>query len=101
MYGATYVKMSCPAAAALRMILSSTSVMFMTCVTRRPRYSQPPPQQVAPEERAQVADVRMAVDGRPARVHPHLARHERDERLFLARQGVEEAEVGHAGVSIE
>ena len=46
--------------------------------------------QVAREERAEVADVRRAVDGRPAGVHAHMAGLERREFLELAAEGVGE-----------
>ena len=57
-----------PAAAAPRMILSSMSVMFMTHVTRQAALAQVADEQVGEQERAEVADVGRAVDGRAAAV---------------------------------
>jgi hypothetical protein len=43
--------------------------------------------------RLRVAEMRVAVDGRAARVDPHMTGHERDEALLEASQGVDEVEV--------
>ena len=58
-----------------------------------PRHAQAAPAQVTDEqvgeqERAEVADVRRAVDRRPAGIHPDVVRRERDQRPRLARQRV-------------
>ena len=61
------------------------------------------PEQVLEEERAQVADVDVVVDGRPAVVDRDLARHDRGHRFHAAGEGVEErdgAQVGHTNNSL-
>ena len=72
---------SCPRGPAATSIRSSprskrssrrwpTSVMFWTCEDRRAVVQHDPPDQVGEEERPEVADVGVAVDGRAAGVHP-------------------------------
>jgi hypothetical protein len=53
-----------------------------------PREPDRAAQQVLEEERAEVAEVRRVVHGRPARVHPHAASVGGRERLDLAGQRV-------------
>ncbi len=59
----------CVSATALRMILSSTSVMFMTWSSLESAGAQPPAQNVDEGERPEIADVRVVVDGGAASVH--------------------------------
>src|SRR5438105_5319157 len=58
------------------------------------------PQHVAPDEGAVVSDVEMAVDGRTAGIHPHLARDDRNECFLFAGQGVEKTKLRHSAGSI-
>ena len=74
------------------MILSSMSVMFMTQVTRSPRQREVAHEEVGEQERAEVADVRRAVDRRPQRVDADLVGAERHERSGLAGQRVVQAD---------
>ena len=66
---AVYSPMGRPAAAALRMILSSTSVMFMTWSNGDALLADEAAQDVDVEEGAEVADVAVVVDGGAAAVH--------------------------------
>src|ERR1700732_412016 len=56
---------------------------------------QLPPKQVFEEEGPEVADVRIVVDGRTARIHPDVAHFDRLELFHLATQGVVEADRHH------
>ena len=56
---------------------------------------QEPPQNVLKHERAVIADVRVVVDRRPARVHAHFARLLGDEALDLSGQRVVQLNFGH------
>ena len=66
-----------PPASAPRIVLSSTSVRFMICVTRRPPGEQVAAQDVLEDEGAQVSDVDDVVDRRAARVEADVPRLER------------------------
>ena len=87
-------------AAALRMILSSTSVMFMTWRTGDSGELEEAAQHVDLEESAEVADVAVVVDGGPAGVHAQRLAVGGGERVELSREGVEEAEGHSCGESV-
>src|SRR3972149_6319833 len=53
---------------------------------------QRPPQPVGQHERAQIADVNEAIDRRPASVQPDLARLDRTEDFFSARERIVETQ---------
>ena len=97
-----------PAAAALRMILSSTSVMFITWRTWRPRQQQKAAKHVNLQESTEVSDVAVVVDRGAARIHPHGFAVFRKNSVELSGQGVVQAESHwrrvlhfyHAGVEI-
>ena len=79
------------------MILSSTSVMFMTWSSLIAAHLQPAPQNILERECPQVADVDVVVDRRPARVHAHDVAVQRSKRLHLLGKSVVEAQ-RHPGV---
>jgi hypothetical protein len=60
---------------------------------------QRPPDEVGEQVAAQVADVRVAIDGRAAGVHPDPTGLERLDRLDLPAQGVAEAQC-HRGAML-
>ncbi len=66
--------------------------MFWTWKTSRPWYEQRAADEVGQQERAQVADVRPAIDGRTAGVDAGPARLERLDRLDLPRERVAKAQ---------
>ena len=86
--------MGMPAAAALRMILSSTSVMFITWRTGTPVSSRKRRRTSICKKCAEVADVAVVVDRRPAGIHAQRLAIGRHQRIQLSREGIEEAE-GH------
>ena len=90
MNGAVYSASGTPGLWAPRIVLSSTSVMFITWVTPKPRQLQAPAQQVLEQKGAQVADVDIVVDRRPAGVEADVRRVEGDQRFELATEGVPE-----------
>ena len=72
------------------MILSSTSVMFMTWRTGTPEL-QGATENVDLKESAEVADMAIVVDGWAAGVDAQFFPIRRDEFIHLSRKGVEEA----------
>ena len=85
----------CPRSLARLMILSSTSVRFITCSTLHPRNASDAPQQILEQERAEIAQVRRVVDRRAAGVHAHAATVGGRERLDLAGQRVVKEKLAH------
>ena len=88
-----------PCSCARLMILSSTSVRFMTCTHVPAAQPQRAPQQVVEQERAEVAEVRRVVDRGSAGVHAHGVAVGGRERLDRARQRVVQTELGHTSVA--
>ena len=84
-----------PAAAALAMMRSSTSVKFITWVTLEAARAQEAPQDVLEDERAEIADVREVVDRGAAGVHVHLARMQRHEGLLAAAERILKDDFAH------
>ncbi len=76
------------------MILSSTSVMFITWRKASPAQPQKPPQNVDLEKSAEVPDVAVVVDRRPAGIHAQRLAVGRLQRIKLSREGIKQAE-GH------
>ena len=70
-----------PCSCARLMILSSTSVRFITCRTFQPRSAQRAPHEIVEQERAKVPEVRRVVDRRAASVDAHRRAVGRSERL--------------------
>ena len=79
-------------ATALRMILSSTSVMFMTWSSWKPLARSQRAQQVDESEGAEIADVGEVVDRGPAGVHADGVVARRRELFHLLGQRVVEAQ---------
>ena len=80
---------------ALRMILSSTSVTFMTWSTAMPCWRRNAAQHVDVEEGAEVADVAVVVHSRAAAVHSQCWAADGLECLDLAAKGIEEFDSCH------
>ena len=91
-------RLAYPAAVALRMILSSTSVMFMTCLSGRAKEAHGPAQGVDVEKGAEVADMAVVVDGGATAIKPELLAVGGKKGLDLPGEGVEEVKslVRHA-----
>ena len=83
-YFAVYSCTLTPSRAELRMILSSTSVMFMTWWNVVATLTQESAQQVDSNEGAEIADVSVIVDSRSARVHADFGVAERVKFLDSA-----------------
>ena len=72
------------------MILSSTSVTFMTCFVSHALLAHKAPQHIDVQKRAEVADVAVVVDRGAAAIHAQRGRAHRGQCFDLSAQSVEE-----------
>ncbi len=74
------------------MILSSTSVMFITWRTRESALQQKAPQNIDGDKSAEIADVTIVIDGGSAGIHANFIALQGMEFFYLAGQRVVEAQ---------